>query len=158
MSCCFSDNSESSQTPKLQTTSDGCIVSMPIVRLTSLPASLARLYFEPTNSASVLLAFSWRRRFAHHIRKLAVHFLKYLLYVFPYCWQTSSKCIIRFRTFVKRVSVFILLCRNNILQRSKRCICYGKSVRLSVRPSLRYCVKTRKRKRCGLHHRVAQRL
>jgi len=33
-----------------------------------------------------------------------------------------------------------------------RCICYGKSVRPSVRPSvtLRYCVKTRERRRVGV--------
>ena len=34
------------------------------------------------------------------------------------------------------------------------CICYGISVRLSI--ALRYCVKTRERRSCGLHHRVAQ--
>ena len=43
-------------------------------------------------------------------------------------------------------------------QLCKRCICYGGISIMSVCPSvtLRYCVKTRKRRGCGLHHRVAQ--
>jgi len=58
--CCFIDSSRSRYTPRSRTTVDGWIVDSPIWIEQSRVVSFARLDFDPTQIASVLLAFSWR--------------------------------------------------------------------------------------------------
>ena len=64
--CCFIDSSRSRYTPRSRTTVDGWIVDSPIWIEQSRVVSFARLDFDPIQIASVLLAFSWRRRDVHH--------------------------------------------------------------------------------------------
>ena len=64
--CCFIGSSRSIRTPRSRMMVDGWMMESPIWMEQSQVVSFARLDFNSTQIASVLLAFGWRQRDVHH--------------------------------------------------------------------------------------------